>query len=506
METSMVHPPQLEGKSHDHDEPLQLHSMPTWKRYESEEEEVSETSSVRAFTPSDAESGNDDTADSSASEAEYGVVIENGMPSPSQEVSDESSSIYSRRLSVVTAKRASAVTYYTDGRMGSDDSAREYVTPPLSPSSVPFLGGEEEEEEEQQVFEAKKVQYTAPTMRPNIIFIQNPESPKRPENLRKRSSTASGLSSPDRSKRYSAMFFRDISQDGEVAYVESQKHVRARSAQRVGSSPYRSRGTSPAKGGNANADAETRPQWPRRNTSLRSTGSVYMTPSDEVPRARSRPRSIRSSGLASDQMSSSSRSSKQLSTHNSSTSSLHNSSTFSFEPCSPDSADKTKSAAPHPLSIITTLSPAPIQFTGPFGTTENASGLTPHARSASTQSDIDPTYTPCSPYSPMEPQNSQLKSIDTTPQILRPGPPGLYGLRHNPSLTLVTRPEDLEPSSADPHQPRRFSRDWSISSPASAKPSSKSANGTSAMKSLMGGFRGLGRPRKRSLAPAPNQS
>lgn len=459
--------PPFQDKSYHHDEPLQMHSMPPWKRYESEEEEVSETSSVRAFTPTDP--GTD--------------VVENGLPSPSREDSDDSaSSLYSRPLSEVTAKRNS--TY--EG--GENDSTREYVTPPVSPTSIlpTTTTGEadtsivteddgEEAEEEEQIFEAKRVLYTAPTSKPNIIVITsesesgNDESNKNPENVRKRSSTASGLSPPDRSKRYSSMFLRD---DGELAYANPGNHVRARSAQRVGGSPYRSRAASPSVNG------EKRPQLLRRNTSQRSTRSAYIALPDETLRTRT----FRSASLASDNTSSSSRSSKQPFTQNSSTSSLQTSSTSSAE----FDSDKSK-LTPHPLSISTTVPPAPVQFTGPFGTSPRNPGLTPHMRSESLL-EVDPiSPAPSMAYSPMERTDSRM-SMPKAEQ-------GIYSLRHNPSLSLNT---DLDPAY---QQARQQSKDWAfVSSPASAKTPKA---GASAMKSLMGGFRGLGRQRKRSLAPAP---
>lgn len=475
--------PPFEEKSYHHDEPLQLHSMPPWKRYESEEEEVSETSSVRAFTP-ETDSGNDN-----------GTVVENGLPSPSREDSDSSSSLYSRPLSVVTAKRNSTAPHNAPHEDGEPESAREYVTPPVSPTSIlPYTAGEADtsivaeddgEEEEEQIFEAKQVLYTAPTSKPNIIVIHNltsdfalsgnaetpnpanDEGSRSPENIRKRSSTASGLSPPDRSKRYSAMFLRD---DGELAYADSRSHARARSAQRVGGSPYRSRAASPSVNG------ETRPRVLRRNTSQRSTKSVYIAPDESL-----RTRTWRSASLASDNTSSSSKSSKQQLTQNSSTSSFHTSSTSSTEPSFPDS-DKSK-LTPHPLSISTTFPPAPVLFTGPFGTSPRNPGLTPHARSESLL-DVDPiSPAASSAYSPMERTDSRMSM---------PKAQGIYNLRHNPTLSLATGPGDIEPP-----QP---SRDWSfVSSPVSAK----TPKAGSAMKSLMGGFRGLGRPRKRSLAPAP---
>lgn len=479
--------PPFEDKSYHHDEPLQLHSMPPWKRYESEEEEVSETSSVRAFTPTDPETESSNDSD---------AVVENGLPSPSREDSDDSeSSLYSRPISVVTAKRNSTATYNAQHESSENESAREYVTPPVSPTSIlphtttgepdtSIVTGEdgEEAEEEEQIFEAKQILYTAPTSKPNIIVIhnltsesilssqaENDESNKNPENVRKRSSTASGLSPPDRSKRYSSMFLRD---DGELAYADPRNHVRARSAQRVGGSPYRSRAASPSVNG------ETRPQLLRRNTSQRSTRSVYIAAPDETLRTRT----FRSASLASDNTSSSSRSSKQPFTQNSSTSSLHTSSTSSTE----FDSEKSK-LTPHPLSISTTVLPAPVQFTGPFGTSPRNPGLAPHMRSESLL-EVDPISPAASTaYSPMEQTDSRMSMLKAQQ--------GIYSLRHNPTLSLNT---DLDPAH---QQVRQQSRDWAfVSSPASAKTPKA---GASAMKSLMGGFRGLGRPRKRSLVPAP---
>jgi hypothetical protein len=92
--------------------------------------------------------------------------------------------------------------------------------------------------------------------------------------------------------------------------------------------------------------------------------------------------------------------------------------------------------------------------------------------------------------------SAYLPMEQTNPRMSMPKAQGIYSLRNNPTLSLTT---DFEPAADQRHQ--QANRDWSfVSSPASAKTPKA---GASAMKSLMGGFRGLGRPRKRSLAPAP---
>ncbi|MBW0483802.1 hypothetical protein O181_023517 [Austropuccinia psidii MF-1] len=105
--------------------------------------------------------------------------------------------------------------------------------------------------------------------------------------------------------------------------------------------------------------------------------------------------------------------------------------------------------------------------------------------------DVDPiSPAPSTAYSPMERTDSR--------QSMPKGQQGMYSLRHNPSLSLNT---DLDPAY---QQARQQSKDWAfVSSPATAQTPKTPKAGTSAMKSLMGGFRGLGRQRKRSLAPAP---
>ena len=54
----------------DQNELLQMHSMPPWRRYESEEEDVSETSSQSVFSPTEGDITHESDADS-VSEAEY---------------------------------------------------------------------------------------------------------------------------------------------------------------------------------------------------------------------------------------------------------------------------------------------------------------------------------------------------------------------------------------------------------------------------------------------------
>ncbi|OKL64134.1 hypothetical protein UA08_00559 [Talaromyces atroroseus] len=251
---------------------LQMHPAPSWKRYESEEEDVSETSSQSVFSPTEGETGShdEDDVDESASEAEAGMLSPSRLESP-----DDSSSLYSNRLSITTAKRSSAATYvaqYQDQDNGDVSPCTEYVTAPVSPfylspvCYMPEVSGDYPREELilandideevthdselHEVFEAREVVFTAPASRPSIVMISSPTTEAilsarmghptckpegknnildRPVNAGKRSSTkrsssASGMSPVDRPKRYSAMVYRDLNQSGEVAYIDSQSH------------------------------------------------------------------------------------------------------------------------------------------------------------------------------------------------------------------------------------------------------------------------------------------
>jgi hypothetical protein len=516
---------------------LQMHPTPSWKRYESEEEDVSETGSQSVFSPTDGEASSQDDESTSETEAE--------MLSPSRLVSpDDSSSLYSNRLSIITAKRSSAATYvaHHQGQDTTDDDDvspyAEYVSPPVSPFYLlpvcyvpeasgdrpreePVLANENDEEGTQdfefdEVFEAKQVVFTAPASRPSIIMIPSPtteailsarmgdptnkpdwknNSVERPVNITKRSSTkrsssASGMSPVDRPKRYSAMFYRDLSQHGEVSYFDSRNHVRAQSSQCHGRGRSRPRADSSFKerSTSRNTDSpEPRPFRSRRNTSQQSSTSNQYTPDNEKTRNYSRPGNIRSSSVASD---TSSVSWKRVHSHNWSNTSLQHSRSSSVEPPQLSSSSTSQNEgdipklAPHPLSIITTptsltTSPDP-EYTR----------LTPQPHSAlSSYSEVN--------WSPVERTNT----LSTNPQTFP------YSRPRNPSLTLslATAPEDLEPARAHSRMRKNSSasspmttRKLSLSTSGLAPASSKAQTATSSpMKLLMGGFRGLGKQRAR---------
>lgn len=519
---------------------------------------MSETSSQSVFSPTEGEGGShdEDETDDSVSETEYADAE---MLAPYKlEASDDSSSLYSNRLSIVTAKRSSAATCVPHGQ---DEDATldeneegvtpdtEYLTPPASPfylspvCYVPessqlsrtksILSSEDDDEDEprelekNEVLEAKQVVFTTPVSRPSIVMIQSPttesilaarmgdpirqskeqNSLDRPAlNIRKRSSTkrsssASGMTTPeDRSKRYSAMFFRDFTQDGEIAYFDARSHVRARSSQSPGRSISRPRAESPMTGSvargssNSRETSESRQARPQRNPSQRSSSrSSRYTSDHEAPRNYSRPRSIRSSSVASDMTTASSASWKRVHTHNWSSTSLQYSSSSSVEQSSQPGESETPKAIPHPLSIITTP-------TSPITSSHDAAAYTrltpqpqPQSHSAvSPFSEID--------WSPVERTNTSSMVKPKTFPYTRPRNPSL-------SLSIATAAEDLDPTSSTKNrdQNRRestytsspiFGRKSSISTPTSAS-TKQSLYSAGTVKSIINGFRGRGKQRTR---------
>ncbi|RAO68647.1 uncharacterized protein BHQ10_004659 [Talaromyces amestolkiae] len=554
----------------DQNELLQMHSMPPWKRYESEEEDVSETGSQSVFSPTEGDLTHESDADS-VNEAEY-VDAEMLAPAVYQKLtSDDSSSLYSHRLSIITAKRSSAATCVPTqhGQDTSTDDSEdvspltEYMTPPVSPiylSAVCYVpdGSESssrdessadaednDEDEVHEVSEAKQVFFTSPASKPSIVMIQSPTTEAiltarmgnpvqsqqstdqdkqegSPFNLRKRSSTkrsssASGMTTPmDRSKRYSAMFYRDFTQNGEVTYSDARSHTRAQSSHSPARNSSRPR-VGPRKDSlisNATDSSETRQSRPRRIPSQRSSsrGSRY-APDYESPRNYSRPRSIRSSSVASDMTSASSASWKRIHAHNWSNSSLQypsSSSSIADQPSlsssssssPPQSAGENESKqTPHPLSIITTpTSPTTAspdfqqsRFT-PQQQQQPQSAITSHS------SDID--------WSPVEYRRSSTTPYQKTFPYSRP---------RNPSLSLTSAlatasSENLTEYASSPRSRRGSvattsttttrTRKSSISAVMSAAVGSSKSSGhsTSTMKMLMGGFRGLGKQRTNRLS------
>lgn len=547
---------------------LQMHSMPPWRRYESEEEDVSETSS-RVFSPTEGDITNDSDADESVSEAEY-VDAEMLAPTVYHRLSsDDSSSLYSHRLSIITAKRSSAATCVPTHHAqdtSTDDSEdvspfTEYMTPPVSPiylSAVCYVpdGSESssrdessadvednDEDEVHEVSEAKQVFFTSPASKPSIIMIQSPTTeailtarmgdPVQPQqsneqnkqegppvNLRKRSSTkrsssASGMTTPvDRSKRYSAMFYRDFNQNGEVTYSDSRSHTRAQSSQSPARNSSRPRVGSRkdsliSNASNATDSSETRQSRPRRIPSQRSSSrSSRYAPDHESPRNYSRPRPIRSSSVASDITTASSASWKRLHAHNWSSSSLQYPSSSSSvvdhpsssSSSSPPPGENESKPTPHPLSIITTPT-SPTTASLDF----QQSRFTPHQQqpqqqpqsalsSHSNSSDID--------WSPVEYRRSS-----TTPHHQKTFP---YSRPRNPSLSLTTALATASTENLTEYASSRSrrgsvatsttttrARKSSISAVMSAAvgSSKSSTHSTSTMKLLMGGFRGLSKQR-----------
>lgn len=536
---------------------LQMLSMPFWKRYESEEEDVSETSSQNVFSPTE-DIAHDSDADESISEAEY---IDGEMLAPTvyqRASSDDSSSLCSHRLSIITAKRSSAATcvpiQHGQDASTTDDNEdlspfTEHMTPPVSPiylsavCYVPDGSGsssredsyadieENDEDEVHEISEAKQVFFTSPASRPSIIIIQGPTTEailnarmgdpiqghqsndqtkqegsldnlhKRPTT--KRSSSASGLTAPaDRSKRYSAMFYRDFTQNGEVRYSDSRSHSRTQSSQSPARNSSRPRAGSRKHSiaSNATDYSEPRQSRTRRIPSQRSSSlSSRYAPDYESPRNYSRPRSIRSSSVASDMTTASSASWRRVHAHNWSSTSLQYSSSSSSvvdqsssSSLSPPPSEIESKPTPHPLSIITTpTSPAtasPDFEQSHFTPQQQAqSAITTHS---SNSSDLE--------WPPVEYQRSSSNPQQKTFPYSRP---------RNPSLSLITAlatastENSTEYTSSQSHRDSvatTTSRKSSISTVTSATVgSSKSSSGhsTSTMKLLMGGFRGLGKQR-----------
>lgn len=541
---------------------LQMHSMPPWKRYESEEEDVSETSSQSVFSPTEGDMTHESDADS-VGEAEY-VDAEMLAPTVYHGVSsDDSSSLYSHRLSIITAKRSSAATCvptqhgqdtFTDDNEDVSPFT-EYMTPPVSPiylSAVCYVpdGSESssrdessadaednDEDEVHEVSEAKQVFFTSPASKPSIIMIHSPitesiltarmgdpvqshkssEQYKKegsPVNLRKRSSTkrsssASGMTTPvDRSKRYSAMFYRDFTQNGDVTYSDARSHTRAQSSQSPSRNSSRPRMGSRKDSiiSNATDFSETRQSRPRRIPSQRSSSRSSRYASDyESPRNYSRPRSIRSSSVASDMTAASSASWKRVHAHNWSNTSLQypsSSSSIIDQPSSsssspPSSAGENESKpAPHPLSIITTpTSPttASPDFQQSRFTGQPQSAITSHS------SDID--------WSPVEYRRSSTNPHQKTFPYSRPRNPSLLLTSALATASTENLTEYASSTSslsrsrrgsvATTTTPTTTTRKSSVSAVMSAAVGSSKPSGhsTSTMKLLMGGFRGLGKQR-----------
>lgn len=543
---------------------IQMHPPPSWKQYESEEEDVSETSSQSVFSPTEGDicSHDEDDSDESVCKVEY-ADTEIETLSPARLVSsDDSSSLYSRRLSIVTAKRSSAATYVAhcqghDPAVSEDEEtpSTEYATPQTSPfylSPVCYVpetsggvSGEEDEleydshdEEEtndselDEVLEAKQVVFTTPASKPNIVMIQSPtteailsarmgdpfsrsdgqnSSAERPIKIckrlsTKRSSSPSGMSPPDRSKRFSAVFYRELAQDKEVvSFWDSRNHVRAQSSQGYGRSRSRSRGDSLLRESVSSSDTESielRQVRPRRNPSQRSSRSNRITQDGEMTRNYSRPRAIRSSSVASANTTASSTSWKRVQSHNRSNTSLQYSSASSLETSrsssssssSPSSAATVQSEAdvpkpaPHPLSIITTPT-SPTTSSNEDHHTRSA--LQPQS-AITVQSYID--------WSPVEQSSSTSAKLKAFP----------YSRTRNPSLplSLATGPEELDPAmthsrtrknscnTLSPISTKKLSTSASGSTSASAS-SKAQTHASNTMKLLMGGFRGLSKQRGR---------
>jgi hypothetical protein len=277
---------------------FQIHSLPKWKRYESEEEDVSEAGSSNLPSPTEhegSEAGVFDDADEIA-EDENGITESNyGLLSPHSEFFRFQNGLaapITRPVSIATestAKRSSAATCVPDTHhldehrdnlldqnstleeieSSADDnalillprvcyvpSARSTTdTDPDSHTAMEdSLLSEGAVDEDEEVLEAQQIAYIAPTSRPSIISIQTPTTefpltseedsnvadrmPR--ENNRKRASTSSDMGPADRSKRYSAMFFRDpFAADEKPVYASQYGDPRACFAQRDRRSPSR---------------------------------------------------------------------------------------------------------------------------------------------------------------------------------------------------------------------------------------------------------------------------
>jgi hypothetical protein len=201
------------GKSQS--ELLQLHSPPRWKRYESEEEEISETGSHTLPSPTEDEdngSGIFDDADETVS-GQDDAAIAQGLLSPQSEFLRFQNGLASPRprpLSIATdstAKRSSAATYIPEtydhrpdepNDSANDHNSKAEMTDPSTHSTTPILLPqtyyvppdvpdadasldyqpkvstlmlpEDGLDAEEEVLEAKQIMYIAPTSRPSIVF------------------------------------------------------------------------------------------------------------------------------------------------------------------------------------------------------------------------------------------------------------------------------------------------------------------------------------------------
>ncbi|QGA16463.1 hypothetical protein EYB26_004130 [Talaromyces marneffei] len=540
MATEMVVKP-------DQNEILQMHSMPPWKCYESEEEDVSETSSQSVFSHTEGDITNESDADESINEVD----------------------LYSNRLSIITAKRSSAATcvpahHGQDASITDDNEdvspVTEYMTPPVSPiylSAVCYVpdgsesssrdessaDAEDNEDEVHEVSEARQVFFTTPASRPNIVIIQSPtteailtarmgdpvlpqqsseqnkqEAPpanlrKRPSN--KRSSSASGMTTPaDRSKRYSAMFYRDFTRNGEVTYADSRNHTRAQSSQSPARNSSRPRVVSRQDSiiSNATDSSEVRQSRPRRIPSQRSSSrNSRHAPDHESPRNYSRPRPIRSSSVASDMTAGSSTSWKRVHAHNwssssiqypSSSSSIVDGASSSSSSYSTPPGESESKPTPHPLSITTTpTSPTADSLDFQQMKFNQQQSLQSAITSHSSNSDID--------WPPVQYGRSSTNSNKKTFPYSHPRNLSL-------SLTTVLATASVEnltdftsarsrrgsvatttPTTTTTTITITRTRKSSISAVMSAAVSSgkSSSHSTNTMKLLMGGFRGLGKQR-----------
>lgn len=441
---------------------IQLHQATSWKRYESEEEEVSESSSQSFVSPTDGEN----EADSS----------------------DDSSSVYSQHSATKVTRSASPfylspVCYVPEGSTGF---SREELVQDSDDEEM-------QEFEWQEVAEAKQVIFTAPTSKPSIVIIQSPttdailsarmgepvnashkqsNSIDRPARISKRLSTkrslsASDFSHPDRPKRHSSRVHRDLDQ----GYRRSRPRSRVDPSSKPNSTsnhagtPEQLRQLRPRRAPSQRSPYHQRalpqryqrpsPQRYHRRTPshqrIPSQGPLYheRSPSGQLPSERpsrsnqytpdhdrsrnySRPGSDRSASVASVRSTASSVSWKRVHSHNSSSASSQHSSQTSIDLSALSSsgaaaaahheADMTK-PAPHPLSIITSVT-SPTAFSA-----FDDNKLTPHPNSA-VPSRNDPEWSPID----RAHANTATKTFP-------------YSRSHNPSLMLSpAMPQDLNHS------------------------------------------------------------
>ncbi|KAL1987625.1 hypothetical protein VTN96DRAFT_3225 [Rasamsonia emersonii] len=211
MQTSSIAAPDRPGKR---PEELQVHQPPTWARYESEEEEVSEAdaASHHLLSPvesdSEKESTGDDDDDSRPSRNDQLLSLGHGV-SPTM-------SPRSRPISIATVKRSSTATFVpehdhacshdrddhdNDGDHDCDDDTTGPFTPsttppmpsPLLPQTcvvvedspdgdmMPYyrslfrnsIISDDGLDVEDEIFEAKQIMYMAPPSRPCLISIHH---------------------------------------------------------------------------------------------------------------------------------------------------------------------------------------------------------------------------------------------------------------------------------------------------------------------------------------------